>query len=99
MSDLPVTEQTRIRLHPERGAYDREVVNAILDEGLVCHIGVTIEGRPYVIPTAYIRIDDHLYVHGSPNNRILKALEEGAPACIAVTLVDSIVAARSGFGM
>jgi uncharacterized protein len=99
MSDIAVTDQTRIRLHPERGAYDRNVVNAILDEGLVCHIGVVVEGQPRVIPTAFIRIGDEIFVHGSPNNKILTTLQAGAPACITVTLVDSIVAARSGFGM
>ncbi len=99
MSDIVVTDQTRIRLHPERGAYDRDVVNAILDEGLVCHIGVAVDGRPAVIPTAYVRIDDDIYIHGSPNNRILTTLQSGAPACITITLVDSIVAARSAFGM
>jgi nitroimidazol reductase NimA-like FMN-containing flavoprotein (pyridoxamine 5'-phosphate oxidase superfamily) len=99
MSEVAVTDQTRIRLHPERGAYDRSVINAIIDEALVCHIGVAVDGKPRVIPTAFIRIDDHVYIHGSPNNQLLLALQAGAPACITATLVDSIVAARSGFGM
>jgi hypothetical protein len=99
MSAVPVTDKTRIRRRPERGTYDRDVINSIIDEALVCHIGVTVDGQPRVIPTAIIRIDDHVYIHGSPNNRLLATLEAGEPACIAVTLVDSIVAGRSGFGM
>jgi nitroimidazol reductase NimA-like FMN-containing flavoprotein (pyridoxamine 5'-phosphate oxidase superfamily) len=99
MSAIPVTDNTRIRRRPERGAYDRDVINGIIDEALVCHIGVAVDGQPRVIPTAIIRIDDHVYIHGSPNNQLLTTLEAGAPACITVTLVDSIVAGRSGFGM
>jgi uncharacterized protein len=99
MSTIPVTENTRIRRRPERGAYDRDVVNSIIDEALVCHIGVAVGGQPRVIPTAVIRIDDFIYIHGSPNNQLLTTLADGAPACITITLVDSIVAGRSGFGM
>jgi hypothetical protein len=99
MSTIPVTDKTRIRRRPERGAYDRDVINRIIDEALVCHIGVAVDGQPRVIPTAIIRIDDHVYIHGSPNNQLLATLEAGGPACIAVTLVDSIVAGRSCFGM
>jgi nitroimidazol reductase NimA-like FMN-containing flavoprotein (pyridoxamine 5'-phosphate oxidase superfamily) len=99
MSTIPVTDNTRIRRRPERGAYDRNVVNSIIDEALVCHIGVAVDGQPRVIPTAVIRIDDFIYIHGSPNNQLLTTLAEGAPACITITLVDSIVAGRSGFGM
>jgi nitroimidazol reductase NimA-like FMN-containing flavoprotein (pyridoxamine 5'-phosphate oxidase superfamily) len=99
MSTIPVTDNTRIRRRPERAAYDRDVINGIIDEALVCHIGVAVDGQPRVIPTAIIRIDDHVYIHGSPNNQLLTTLAAGAPACIAVTLVDSIVAGRSGFGM
>src|SRR5258708_35094399 len=95
MSTIPVTEKTRIRRRPERGAYDRDVVNSIIDEALVCHIGVAVDGQPRVIPTAIVRIDDHVYIHGSPNNQLLATLEAGEPACITVTLVDSIVAGGS----
>ena len=99
MSIIQPTEKTRIRRRPERGAYDRHVVNSIIDEALLCHIGVAVNGEPRVIPTTIVRIDDYVYIHGSPNNQLLTSLESGAPACITVTLVDSIVAGRSGFGM
>jgi nitroimidazol reductase NimA-like FMN-containing flavoprotein (pyridoxamine 5'-phosphate oxidase superfamily) len=99
MSTIAVTDRTRIHRRPERGAYDRNVINGIIDEALVCHIGVAVDGQPRVIPTAIVRIDQHVYIHGSSNNQLLTALEAGAPACVTVTLVDSIVAGRSGFGM
>jgi uncharacterized protein len=99
MSTIPVTDKTRVRRRPERGAYDRDVIYSIIDEALVCHVGVAIDGEPRIIPTTIVRIDDHVYIHGSPNNRLLTTLEAGNPACITITLVDAIVAGRSGFGM
>jgi nitroimidazol reductase NimA-like FMN-containing flavoprotein (pyridoxamine 5'-phosphate oxidase superfamily) len=99
MSIIQPTEKTRIQRRPERGAYDRNVINSIIDEALVCHIGVAVDGEPRVIPTTIVRIDDYVYIHGSPNNQLLTTLASGAPACITVTIVDSIVAGRSGFGM
>jgi nitroimidazol reductase NimA-like FMN-containing flavoprotein (pyridoxamine 5'-phosphate oxidase superfamily) len=99
MTTLAVTENTRVRRRPERAAYSIETINAIIDEALVCHIEVAVDGQPRVIPTAVIRIGDHIYIHGNPNNQLLTALEAGAPACITITLVDSIVAGRAGFGM
>jgi uncharacterized protein len=99
MSTFRPTEKTRVRRRSERGVYDTEVINSIIDEALVCHIAVAVNGDPRIIPTTIVRIDDHIYIHGSPNNQLLNTLESGAPACIAVTLVDSIVAGRSGFGM
>jgi nitroimidazol reductase NimA-like FMN-containing flavoprotein (pyridoxamine 5'-phosphate oxidase superfamily) len=99
LSEIPPTENTRVRRRSERAVYEREAIYQIIDEALVCHIGVAVDGAPRVIPTAIVRIGDHVYIHGSPNNQLLTTLEAGAPACITVTLVDSIVAGRSGFGM
>ena len=98
-STLIPTEKSRVRLHPERAVYDRDEMYRIIDEALVCHVGVAVGGKPRVIPTAILRIGDFVYIHGSPANQMLVALETGAPGCITVTLVDSIVAGRSGFGM
>src|SRR5260370_7436425 len=97
MSTIPVTEKTRIRRRPERGAYDRDVVNSIIDEALVCHIGVAVDGQPRVIPTAIVRIDDYVYIHASPKNQLLATLEPGEPPCITRTLVDSILARTSRY--
>src|SRR5258708_32151221 len=99
MSIIQPTEKTRIRRRPERGAYDRNVINSIIDEALLCHIGVAVNGEPRVIPTTIVRIDDYVYIHGSPNNQMLTTLKSGAPACIRVTLLDWMFAGLSGVGM
>ena len=91
------SNRTTIRRLPERGVYDRVAIEAILDEGLVCHVGIAVEDQPYVIPCIYGRIGDRLYLHGSTGSRLLRALATGAAACVTVTLVDGIVLARSAF--
>jgi uncharacterized protein len=77
--------------------YDRATIYQILDEGFVCHAGFSAEGQPFVIPTLYARVGDHIYVHGSAASRMLRGLSSGVPVCITVTLVDGLVLARSVF--
>ncbi len=89
--------QERVQRHPERGIYDRSSIDAILDEGLVGHVGFTYDGRPVVIPTLYARDGDRLYIHGSPASRMLGALADGGELCLTVTLLDGLVLARSAF--
>ena len=91
------TPRTTVKRLPKRGVYDRETVYAILDEGLVCHVGFLFDGQPFVIPTGYCRIGDVLYIHGSAASRMLKALSAGVPVCVTVTLLDGLVLARSAF--
>lgn len=86
-----------MRRLPKRGVYDREAVHAILDEGFICHVGFVHEGAPVVIPTAYGRDGERLYLHGSAASRMLRTLAAGVPVSIAVTLVDGLVLARSAF--
>ncbi len=97
MRRVEPTERTRLRRLPERGVYDRAVIDAILDEALICHVATLVDGSPRVIPTIHARVGDTLYVHGSPASRTLRALREGAEVCLAATLVDGLVLARSGF--
>src|SRR3989442_2463964 len=94
---LEQTERTRIHRLPERGAYDRHTIQAILDEALICHVGFVVEGRPVVIPTIHARIDDRLYFHGSPAAGMLRTLRGGVDACVTVTILDGLVLARSAF--
>ncbi|HEX8814756.1 MAG TPA: pyridoxamine 5'-phosphate oxidase family protein [Terriglobales bacterium] len=91
------TARTRVIREPHRGVYDRETLNQILDEGFICHVGFVVDGQPFVIPTGYGRSGDCLYIHGSAASRMLRRLEEGAPVCVTVTLLDGIVFARSIF--
>jgi uncharacterized protein len=92
------TARTRVVREPERGVYDRQTVYRILDQAFLCHAGFSVEGQPFVIPTAYGRKDDCLYIHGSAASRMLRQLQkEGVAVCITVTLLDGLVLARSVF--
>jgi len=89
--------KSEVRRHPERGAYDRGTIDAILDEALLCHVGFVDDGHPYVIPTIHVRVDDTVVLHGSTASRMMRVLRHGATATIAVTLLDGLVLARSVF--
>jgi nitroimidazol reductase NimA-like FMN-containing flavoprotein (pyridoxamine 5'-phosphate oxidase superfamily) len=95
--DLAVTDRTGLRRLKERGTHERTVVEQILDEGLLCHVGVVDDGTPVVTPMAYARVDDHLYLHGAPGNRTLRLIADGVQACVTVTLLDALVLARAAF--
>jgi hypothetical protein len=89
------TSRTEVRRHPERGAYDRSVIEQILDEALFCHVGFVHGGHPFVIPTIHARAGDTLFIHGSPASRMLRELADGVDVCVTVTLLDGLVLARS----
>jgi nitroimidazol reductase NimA-like FMN-containing flavoprotein (pyridoxamine 5'-phosphate oxidase superfamily) len=92
------TDATQVRRLPERASMDRAEAYAILDEGLVCHVGfVASDGRPVVIPTTYARNGDELLLHGSPASRMLRSLKGGVDVCVTVTLLDGLVLAKSAF--
>jgi len=91
------TPRTRVVREPQRAVYDRDTVNAILDEAFLCHVGFAVDNQPYVIPTSYGRKDDTLYIHGSAASRMLRNLDQGIPVCVTVTLLDGLVLARSIF--
>jgi nitroimidazol reductase NimA-like FMN-containing flavoprotein (pyridoxamine 5'-phosphate oxidase superfamily) len=98
MTQLAPTPRTRLKRRAQRGSFDREVVNAILDEGFVCSVAFLHDGKPCVIPTLYARGGDFLFLHGSPANRMLRSLcEPGHEACISVFHADALVLARSAF--
>ena len=93
---LSATERTRLRRHAERGKTENADLLAVLDAGMICHLGVVMDGAPVVLPTAYGRIGDTLYLHGSSANRSLHAAD-GQQVCVTVTHVDGLVCARSVF--
>ncbi|WP_340116274.1 pyridoxamine 5'-phosphate oxidase family protein [Pelagibius sp. 7325] len=95
--DFPPTERTRIKRLHQRAHYDRETVHAILDAGLICHVGYVIDGQPYVTPTMYWRKDDRVYWHGSSASKMLRHLGTGPRVSFTVALMDGLVLARSGF--
>jgi uncharacterized protein len=95
--NLTVTQRNQVKRIPQRGNYDRTTIYHILDEGLVCHVGFVVDNQPFVIPTAYGRINDKLYIHGSPASRMLHSLIGSVEVCVTVTLIDGLVLARSAF--
>ena len=97
MNSFAKSPRNTIKRSSKRGHYDRETVYQILDAGYICHVGFTIGDQPYVIPNAYGREGDTLYLHGAIGNRMLNQLEKGIPVCVTVTHTDGIVLARSVF--
>jgi uncharacterized protein len=93
LSPTPRTTLQRLR---ERGRLDRADLDAVIDAGLVCHLGVVIDGVPVVLPTGYGRIGEHLFLHGSSANRSLLAAA-GQQVCVTITLLDGLVCARAVF--
>ncbi len=97
MDSTTQTERTTVIRLRDRGRYQRHTINAIVDEALICHVGFSIDGQPYVLPTTHARIEDRLYLHGSIANRMLKSMKAGFPVCVTMTLIDGLVLARSAF--
>jgi uncharacterized protein len=94
---MPASGRVRVGRKPERGRYDRETIEAILDAAIVGHVGYVVEGQPYVTPTAVWREGDRLLWHGSSASRGIRVAREGSPVCVTVTHVDALILARSGF--
>lgn len=95
--EMPTSERIRVKRLPIRGRYDREMINSILDEAFICHVGFVVDGQPYVIPTGYARIGEDLYIHGSSASRMFRSIAGGIDICMTVTLIDGLVLARSAF--
>src|SRR3989442_15648136 len=94
---IPPPERTRVVRESHRGAYDRESIYRILDEGYVCHVGFAVDVQPYVIPTLFARVGDAIYFHGSAASRMLRNVGDGISVCVTVNLTDGLGLARSVF--
>ena len=95
--DFLPTARTRVKRLYQRACYDRKTVYGILDAGVMCHVGYVIDGQPYVTPTAYWRMGERVYWHGSSASRMLRRQAQGVPVCFTVALMDGLVLARSAF--
>ena len=95
-SGTPRSRTTVVRV-PDRGHYDRATIDAILDEGFVCHVAFVVDDPPYAMPTAYVRSGDEVFIHGSAASRMMRLGKGGCGVCVTVTLVDGLVLARSTF--
>jgi len=98
MSETPPapTPRVRVKRRPDRGAYDRATIDAILDATQLAHVGYVHEGQPFVTPTLQWREGDRVYFHGSAASRMIETTD-GLDVCLTVTLMDGIVLARSAF--
>lgn len=96
MSEIPAAPRTRVRRLRELQVDDRAALDALLDEVAVAHVGLLVDGHPFVVPTAFARDGDRLLVHGSTGSGWMRAAA-GAPACITVTALDGLVVARTAF--
>ena len=94
---MQTTDRTTLRRRRERGRDDRALLDAILDEALIAHVGFTADHGPVVLPMTYARIGDDLYLHGAVANALLRAAAGGVDVCVTVTLLDGLVLARSAF--
>lgn len=97
MEQFTKTERNTVKRVPKRGHYDKATVYEVLDAGFIAHVGFSVDGQPFVIPTAYGRKGDQLYLHGATTSRLIQHLQNGAPVCLTVTFVDGVVLARSVF--
>ncbi|HVR43691.1 MAG TPA: pyridoxamine 5'-phosphate oxidase family protein [Thermoanaerobaculia bacterium] len=97
MSQGAGSDRSKVWRLPKRASYEREVIDAILDAGLICHVGIVEQGAPIVVPMGFARRGGELLLHGSSASRLMKALAAGVEACVVVTHLDGIVVARSGF--
>jgi nitroimidazol reductase NimA-like FMN-containing flavoprotein (pyridoxamine 5'-phosphate oxidase superfamily) len=97
LDSITPTERTTVVRIRDRGHYDRDTIHSIIDEALICHVGFSIDGQPFVLPTTHARIEDRLYLHGAISNRMLKSMKTGLPVCVTMTLLDGLVLARSAF--
>jgi nitroimidazol reductase NimA-like FMN-containing flavoprotein (pyridoxamine 5'-phosphate oxidase superfamily) len=93
---FPITSINKIRV-AKRANYDKDTLFAILDEGLIAQVGFVLDDKPIVLPMAYGRIGDQIYIHGAKAARMLKALKKGVAVCLNVTLVDGLVLGRAAF--
>ena len=94
---LTPTARATLRRRRERGGYERAVINAVLDEAVVCHVGFVADHGPVVLPMTYVRIGDDVYLHGASGNDMLRHFAGDAGVCVTVTLLDGLVFARAAF--
>ncbi len=97
MTDFPITPLNQVKRLPQRAAYDRDTIYAIVDAVPFCHVAFVQAGQPYIIPINHARQADRLYLHGSPHSRLLQHIHASEPVSVAVTLLDGLVLARSIF--
>jgi nitroimidazol reductase NimA-like FMN-containing flavoprotein (pyridoxamine 5'-phosphate oxidase superfamily) len=95
MSKYSIIQRNEVKQVPERANYEKSNIYAIIDEALCCHVGFADRRRPFVIPTIHARMEDNIILHGSKTSRLFTHIAAGNEVCIAITLLDGLVLARS----
>jgi nitroimidazol reductase NimA-like FMN-containing flavoprotein (pyridoxamine 5'-phosphate oxidase superfamily) len=95
MDDFNITPRSRLRQNVDRGTYDRTTIYNILDEALICHVGIVDGSQPFVVPMNHARQDDQILFHGAHASRLIQRIADGSPVCVTATHVDGLVLARS----
>jgi uncharacterized protein len=98
VSEYTPTKDSTLRLNPQLGSYDRELICALIDEAPYCHVSAQVDDRPYIQATVHWREQDKLYIHGARKNKMIHAIALGAEAALAFTHFDGYVLTRSAFG-
>lgn len=97
MANPGETERTKLNRLSYKASHSTEDLYSILDANLVAHVGIIFEGRPLVIPMAYGRVANTLYLHGSSGSRLMRALEQEPAVCVSITELRALKVARSTF--
>jgi nitroimidazol reductase NimA-like FMN-containing flavoprotein (pyridoxamine 5'-phosphate oxidase superfamily) len=97
MPQFSIENRNKVSRVPSRASYDRDTIYSIIDEALFCHVGFTEGERPFVIPTLHARVANNIILHGSKDSRLIKHLRVGNEACVAITILDGLVLARSAY--
>jgi hypothetical protein len=97
MKKFTITSRNKVNRVPKRANYDAKTLYTILDNMFVCHVAFILDKQPFIIPMAYGRRGNKIYLHGATSSRLMKILKSGIPVCICVTLLDGVVLARSSF--
>jgi hypothetical protein len=97
MKKFTITSRNKVNRVPKRANYDAKTLYTILDNMFVCHVVFILDKQPFIIPMAYGRKGNKIYLHGATSSRLMKSLKLGIPVCICVTLLDGVVLARSSF--
>lgn len=96
MDSTAPSKRTTVRRGANRAVYENQAVLAVLEAGLIAHVGVTTDDGPIVLPMAYGTHDGHILIHGAVANAMMRA-GRSLDVCITITIVDGLVVARTPF--
>lgn len=97
MSTPGSTERTKLQRMRYKASDSVSDLHSILDDNLVAHVGVVLDGAPLVIPMAYGRSGNEIFLHGSAGSRLMRLLATEPEVCVSITELNALKVARSNF--